>query len=193
VVALTSNWAVINGEPTAAISIHLVSPCLDSGDILFQEEVPIRPGDTAASLYHRLNTIQERELGRVVVRAVAGVVGVAQDHSQATYGCARIPDDGEINWSQPTIAVDRLIRALTPPFPGAFTNLEGQRLIIVRAGVLCNPPNYVGRAPSTCQVGSVGWRRLAVGIGVYCQPMLQISAHTWNFCVLEALCWAAVT
>jgi hypothetical protein len=49
------------------------------------------------------------------------------------------------------------------------------------------------RAASTCQVGLVGCRRLAVGIGVYCQPMLQISAQTWNFWVLEALCSAAVT
>ena len=49
------------------------------------------------------------------------------------------------------------------------------------------------RAPSTCQVGLVGYRRLAVGIGVYCQPTLQISAQIWNFWVLEALRSAAVT
>src|SRR5205814_10612287 len=48
-------------------------------------------------------------------------------------------------------------------------------------------------APSTCQVGLVGCRRLAVGIGVYRQPMQQISAQTRNFWVLEALCSAAVT
>jgi hypothetical protein len=52
---------------------------------------------------------------------------------------------------------------------------------------------YNWRAPSTYQVGLTGCRRLAVGIGVYCQPMLQISAQTRNFCVLEALCSAAVT
>jgi CDP-glucose 4,6-dehydratase len=53
--------------------------------------------------------------------------------------------------------------------------------------------SVVALAPSTCQVGLVGCRRLAVGIGIYCQPILQISAQTWNFWVLEALCSAAVT
>jgi hypothetical protein len=48
-------------------------------------------------------------------------------------------------------------------------------------------------APSTCQVGLAGRRPLAVGIGVYCQPILQISAQTRNFWVLKALCSAAVT
>jgi hypothetical protein len=53
--------------------------------------------------------------------------------------------------------------------------------------------HYPEQAPSTCQVGLVGCGRLAVGIGGYCQPILQISAQTWNFWVLEALCSAAVT
>lgn len=162
------NWAVINGEPTAAISIHTLSSCVDSGDILFQEEVPIRLGDTAASLYRRLNAIQERELGGVVVRAVSGVVGVPQDHNHATYGCSRIADDGEINWREPTINIDRLIRALSPPFPGAFTHMEGQRLIIARAGVLCDPPNYVGRVPGRIvrRSRADGWVDVLTGDGI---------------------------
>jgi len=48
-------------------------------------------------------------------------------------------------------------------------------------------------APSTCQVALAGRRRLAVSIGVYCQPTLQISAQTRNLWVLEVLCSAAVT
>ena len=51
----------------------------------------------------------------------------------------------------------------------------------------------LGLAPSTCQVGLAGCRRLAVGMEVYCQPVLQISAQTWNVWALEALCSAAVT
>jgi methionyl-tRNA formyltransferase len=162
------NWAVINGEPTAAISIHIVSPCVDSGNILFQDETSIQPSDTAASLYCRLNTIQERELGRVVARAVEGFVGVPQDHKSATYGCARIPEDGEIDWSHSTIDIDRLIRALTPPFPGAFTHLEGQRLIIARAGIRCNPPSYAGRVPGRIVRRSrpSGWVDVLTGDGL---------------------------
>src|SRR6202008_1176253 len=54
------NWAIINGEPTAAISVHMVRPGLDDGEILYQEEIDIGPKDTATTLYERLNAIQER-------------------------------------------------------------------------------------------------------------------------------------
>src|SRR5436190_9786350 len=90
------NWALINGDSTAAISIHTVVPGLDSGNLLFQEEIPIKSDDTAYSLYERLNAIQERELGPAVLRMLNGDEGRPQDHSRATYGCARVPSDGEI-------------------------------------------------------------------------------------------------
>jgi methionyl-tRNA formyltransferase len=162
------NWAIINGEPAAGISIHLVAPDLDSGNLLFQETAPISPDDTATSLYERLNAIQERELGAAVVRAVAGDHGIPQDPSHATYGCARVPDDGEVDWGQPTNVVDRLIRALAPPYPGAFTHLETQRLVILRAAPLCDPPVYMGRLPGRV-VGrsrTEGWVDVLTGDGV---------------------------
>ena len=111
------NWAIINGERAAAISIHLVAPGLDDGNLLLQEQVEIAPTDTARSLYERLNTIQERQLGPSVIRAVAGDPGLPQDHRQATYGCGRVSDDGEIEWSKSTVAIDRLIRAPSRAFP----------------------------------------------------------------------------
>jgi len=162
------NWALINGESNAAISIHNVSPGLDSGDILFQEEIAIQQDDTVTSLYCRLNSIQERVLGRVVVDAVSGRLGTPQDHNNATYGCARIPDDGEIDWSRSTIEIDRLIRALTRPFPGAFTHLEGRRLVIVHAAPLCKPPNYVGRMPGRIvnRSDAAGWVDVLTGDGI---------------------------
>lgn len=141
------NWALINGEPTAAISIHTVAPGLDSGNLLYQEEIAIRPVDTASSLYERLNAIQERELASAVIRMLEGDSGRPQDHSKATYGCARVPEDGEIGWGSSTVAIDRLIRALTPPFPGAFTYVEGQPLIVSRATPVVDGPIYEGRVP----------------------------------------------
>ena len=139
------NWAIINGEKDAAISIHLVAPSLDAGNVLFQKRVSIRPIDTAQSLYERLNAIQERELGAAVLRAIAGDPGLPQDHRQATYGCARLPDDGEIDWNGSAIAIDRLIRALSAPFlPGAFTYLQQRRIVIARAEPRENAPIYAG-------------------------------------------------
>ncbi|HET9717058.1 MAG TPA: formyltransferase family protein [Pseudolabrys sp.] len=162
------NWAIINGEPAAAISIHLVAPDLDDGNILFQEQVTIGPNDTAQSIYEKLNAIQERELGRAVGRAVAGDPGIGQDHEKATYGCGRVPDDGEIEWSNKTDAIDRLIRALSPPFPGAFTHLETTKLFIVRAEPRKDAPRYEGRVPGRV-VGrsrAEGWVDVLTGDGI---------------------------
>ncbi|MEH2511633.1 methionyl-tRNA formyltransferase [Nitrobacteraceae bacterium AZCC 1564] len=162
------NWAVINNEDATGISIHLVVPGLDSGNLLFQQAVAIAPEDTVTSLYERLNAIQERELGRVVTNAIAGDQGIPQDAHQATYGCTRVPDDGEINWRQPTAAIDRLIRGLAPPFPGAFTYLNGERLMIARASAVFDPPAYVGRVPGRIVGRSAkeGWVDVLTGDGV---------------------------
>jgi methionyl-tRNA formyltransferase len=162
------NWAIINGETTAGISIHLVIPELDGGNLLFQQAIPIGSNDTVACLYNRLNAIQERELGGVVLRVVAGYQGTGQNTDQASYGCTRVPDDGEIDWRQPTDVIDRLIRGLTPPFPGAFTHLDAQRLIIASASPRLDAPSYIGRVPGRI-VGrspSEGWVDVLTGDGV---------------------------
>jgi methionyl-tRNA formyltransferase len=142
----TVNWAIINGESRCAISIHSLVPGLDSGGILFQQFVPIGPTDTVTVLYERLNTIQRDELAGAVTRRLKGDEGQPQDESQATYGCTRLQEDGEIDWSGPSEVADRLVRALTDPFPGAFTWLGLRRLVIRRAEP-CREPRYEGRVP----------------------------------------------
>jgi len=141
------NWAIINGEKVAGISIHRVSPGLDAGNILFQEIIPISDTDTVATLYERLNAIQRRALGGAVLRFLAGAEGEPQDESQANYCCGRLPEDGDINWSHGTVAIDRLVRALAPPYPGAFTWFEGRRLTIWAAAPIPDGPQFVGRVP----------------------------------------------
>jgi methionyl-tRNA formyltransferase len=141
------NWAIINGEKIAGVSIHRVSPGLDSGNILFQETIPIGDGDTVTTLYERLNAIQRRALGDTVERFLAGFEGEPQDESQATYCCTRLPEDGEIDWSGATPEIDRLIRALAAPYPGAFTWFEGRRLIVWEAAPIHGGPRFVGRVP----------------------------------------------
>jgi methionyl-tRNA formyltransferase len=141
------NWAIINGELETAISIHVVAPGVDAGNILYQERVRIGPDDTVGDLYRRLNEVQRQVLGETVRRYVAGYEGEPQDESAATYGCTRIPDDGEINWASSTKEVYAVVRALGPPYPGAYTFLDGRRITILNASPLANAPRYVGRIP----------------------------------------------
>jgi methionyl-tRNA formyltransferase len=162
------NWAIMNGERHVGISIHLVAPGLDDGNILFQAQVEISKTDTAQLIYHRLNAIQEKEMGQAVIQAAQGYPGLPQDPSQATYGCGRLPDDGEINWEDSTDAIDRQIRALSAPFPGPFTYLGRERLVVTRAEP-CNTPNlYRGRVPGRIvdRSRAAGWVDVLTGDGV---------------------------
>jgi methionyl-tRNA formyltransferase len=142
----TVNWAIINGESQCAISIHCLVPALDAGGVLFQQFVPIGPSDTVTDLYERLNAIQRESLADAVARRLDGDEGQPQDESRATYVCTRVPEDGEIDWSAHVEAADRLVRALSDPYPGAFTWLGLQRLVIRRAEPV-RQPRYEGRVP----------------------------------------------
>jgi methionyl-tRNA formyltransferase len=140
------NWAIINGEREAAITIHRIVPDLDAGNILYQEAVEIGPHDTVGHIYSVLNHIQREKLGDTVARHLDGYEGTPQDESLATYGCTRVPSDGEIDWSQSTEKIYALIRALSPPYPGAYTYLEARRITIANARPV-DTPRYVGRVP----------------------------------------------
>ena len=141
------NWAIINGEPHTAITIHRIEPGLDAGRILYQTIVPIGPRDTVGALYDRLNQLQRLHLAETLSRHLDGFQGVSQNEGEASYGCTRTPDDGLIDWTAGTANIDRLIRALSDPFPGAFGVHEGRRLIIWRAVPLESAPRYAGRIP----------------------------------------------
>jgi methionyl-tRNA formyltransferase len=141
------NWALINDESCAAVTIHKISPDLDEGNILFQQLIPIRGDDTVADLYDRLNDLQQQHLGETVVKTLNGYEGIEQDSAEATYCCTRLPEDGEINWSNPTRSIDCFIRSLVSPFPGAYTYFQGKKLLIWKARPVDNAPSYVGRIP----------------------------------------------
>jgi methionyl-tRNA formyltransferase len=141
------NWAIINGEPGTAITIHVMAPGLDAGNVLYQQRVPIGPDDTVGDLYGKLNEVQRRVLGETVARFLAGYEGEPQDETAASYGCTRTPEDGEIDWASSTTRIYALVRALGPPYPGAYSFLDARRITIVRASPVPNARRFVGSVP----------------------------------------------
>lgn len=148
------NWALINGESHAAISIHVLAPELDAGNILFQKRVPIGRDTTTSALYATLNELQRAALADTVALHLGGYAGEPQDEASATFGCTRLPRDGQIDWSQSTDRIFALIRALDGPYPPAYTYLDTVRLSIIRAVPVLNPPRYVGRIPGRVAAAS---------------------------------------
>ncbi len=175
----TVNWAIINGEPDVAISIHVLVPGLDSGNLLYQQRLPIAPDDTVTTLYAKLNDLQRAVLGTAVDRHLSGWDGEPQDESGATYGCTRTADDGEINWAAPSREIHALARALTAPYPGAFTYLGTRRLYLIRVAPVGHPPRYVGRIPGRVVGRSVrdGHVDVLTGDGVFRIHEVRLDDH----------------
>lgn len=118
-------WAMINGETRTGITLFQMDDGVDSGLIAAQAEEAIRPDDTIASLYAR---IEERGL-EVLRETLPGLargtlVTRAQDESKRRIFPQRGPEDGRIEWTQDVACLDRFIRAQTRPYPGAFTTLN---------------------------------------------------------------------
>jgi methionyl-tRNA formyltransferase len=149
------NWAIINHESHAGVTVHCITPGLDDGGVLAQELVPLEPRDTIGELYERLNALQAEILPQAVRRRLAGDVGDAQDETAATYCCARLPEDGEIDWSASTRDIDALIRALGSPYPEAFTYVGLERLSVIEAEPTPDGKVFVGRVPGRV----VGWSK----------------------------------
>jgi methionyl-tRNA formyltransferase len=141
------NWAVANGEPETAITIHSMTPDLDAGNILYQKVVPLSPDQTAQELLTVLNNIQLEVLGRTVSRHLEGYVGSPQEESASTFTCARVPEDGEIDWAAPTERIYALVRALSPPWPGAYTYLGTRRITVMRSSLVRDARRYETRIP----------------------------------------------
>jgi methionyl-tRNA formyltransferase len=172
----TVNWAILNRRADTAITVHVLVPELDAGPILFQERLPIGRDDTVTDLYASLNELQRVHLASAVERHLAGDAGVSQEEAAATYTCARVPADGEIDWSDRTEDVYALVRALTDPFPGAFTYLEARRLGIWRAAPVDAPHRWAGRVPGRVVARSAdeGWVDVLTGDGVLRLETVQL-------------------
>jgi methionyl-tRNA formyltransferase len=129
-----TNWAVLNGETETGATLHEMAAKPDAGAILAQTPVPILPDDTAAQVFDKTTVAAEQTLWRVLPALIAGEAPhLPNDLSKGSYFGGRKPEDGRIDWSQTAQQVYNLIRAVAPPYPGAFTDIAQQRFIVARA------------------------------------------------------------
>lgn len=128
-------WAVINGDPVSGVTIQRMAEGVDTGDIIAKVEVPLDKKETGGSLFDRL-----AEAGAALcVEAMASIeAGKAtytpQDETEATHVSMIKKEFGSIDWTQPAVNIERLIRGLNP-WPSAFTTLHEKTLKIWDADV----------------------------------------------------------
>ncbi len=168
------NWAVLNGETQTGATLHYMVKSADAGDIVDQQAVTIGPAETALQVMQNVQAAALTVLDRQLPAILAGnAARHPQDEHQATYFSGRRPEDGRIDWEAPATTLFNLIRAVTRPFPGAFTDCGDARLMIWWAEPLEFFPQ-TGTAPAPGQVVSLDPLIIATGKG-----FLQITDFQW--------------
>ncbi|MGO4810069.1 formyltransferase [Cupriavidus sp. 2MCAB6] len=128
------NWAVLHGETETGATLHAMEAKPDAGYIVDQTSVPILPDDTAGEVFEKVTVAAEQTLWRALPAIMSGNTPQLPNRlAEGSYFSGRKPEDGRIDWQQPAAQVYNLIRAVAPPYPGAFTEIGGRRFVVAQA------------------------------------------------------------
>lgn len=121
-------WAILKGLDKTGVTMFKLDEGVDTGPIVAQEVLPLAPDETATTLYQRVADAHQTLMARAWPHLVADTVVLQeQDESQATEWPGRKPEDGIILPDMDCLTVDRLVRAVTHPYPGAFIDKADTR------------------------------------------------------------------
>ncbi len=142
------HWAIIHGESVTGASLHYMLEKPDAGALVDQQPVPILENDTALEVSMKVADAARQVLARSLPKLMAGSAAArALDLAQGSYFGRRRPEDGRIDWRAGARRIHDLVRAVAPPFPGAFTEVNGVRLGVLETRVEPGPLRHPGRAP----------------------------------------------
>jgi methionyl-tRNA formyltransferase len=148
------NWAILHGERETGATLHEMVAKPDAGRVVNREHVPIGPNDTAREVFDRVTVAAGLVLERSLPALLAGTAKLEpQDLSAGSYFGGRRPEDGAIDPAWPARRVHNLIRAVAPPYPGAFCVVGGRKLRLLRtfdAGerdAVVGQPALIARGP----------------------------------------------
>jgi methionyl-tRNA formyltransferase len=128
------NWAVINGETETGATLHYMVEKPDAGDIVDRDKVTIEFSDTAFDVFTKVTDAAVRVIARAWPQLVAGTAPrIPMDLAAGNYCGGRKPADGLIDWTKSAVQIYNLIRGVTHPYPGAFTYLDGRKVVVWQA------------------------------------------------------------
>ncbi len=130
------NWAVLHGERETGASLHYMEIKPDAGNLVAQTAVPILGDDTAFEVFQKVTVAAELTLARALPQLIAGTApSVPLNLKAGSYFSGRKPEDGRIDWTRTAAEVNNLVRAVAPPYPGAFADVGSKRIIVAKARV----------------------------------------------------------
>ena len=130
------NWAILHGETETGATLHVMEVKPDAGDIVGQASVSIGPDETATEVFGKVSDAAVEVMRHVLPELAQGrVPRKPNDLQNGSYFGGRKPADGQIHWNQTARQVHNLVRAVAPPYPGAFTDREGTTMIVAKTSL----------------------------------------------------------
>jgi methionyl-tRNA formyltransferase len=130
------NWAILHGETQTGATLHIMEAKPDAGDIVGQSAVSIGPDETATDIFAKVSDAAVNVIKEILPSLTQGKVPrKPNDLENGSYFGGRKPSDGQIHWNQNATQVHNLVRAVAPPYPGAFTDHQGKTMIVARTSL----------------------------------------------------------
>jgi len=130
------NWVLVNGESETGVTLHRMVSRADAGAIVAQQRVAIADNDEALSLHRKLAEAAKGMLASVLPTIKTQTFSeTAQDDSKASYYGRRTPEDGRLDWEKPAQTLQNLVRAVSDPWPGAYSFAGTHKFIVWKSRV----------------------------------------------------------
>jgi methionyl-tRNA formyltransferase len=168
------NWAVINGDTETGVTTFFIRHEIDTGDVLFQEKMPIGPNETAGEVHDRMMLLGAETVLKTVKAIASGDYHLQkQDDALATKAPKLFRETCEIDFDQPVEKVHNFVRGLSP-YPAAWTTLDGKQLKVLRA--------HYEKADADAQPGTFisdnkSWIKIAAADGWLVVTELQLQGR----------------
>ena len=168
------NWVLVHGEKETGVTLHRMEIKPDAGAIIAQKAVPIDFKDTALTLFDKMTAAAAELIADVYPKMLKGEIReLQQDSRQASYFGGRTARDGRIDWSRSATEIYNLIRAVTHPYPGAFTEAGARTLIIWRAEPIEDAPTEGAKPGEVITARDGEGIALAAGQGILLLKEIQ--------------------
>jgi methionyl-tRNA formyltransferase len=168
------NWAVINGDAETGVTTFFIRHKIDTGDVLFQEKMPIGPNETAGAVHDRMMLLGAETVLKTVKAIESGDYQLQkQDDALATKAPKLFRETCEIDFAQPIEKVHNFVRGLSP-YPAAWTTLEGKQLKILRAHY---EKADLDATPGTFRSDNKSWIKIAAPDGWLVVEELQMQGR----------------
>lgn len=145
------NWVLVNGEQETGVTLHRMVKRADAGDIVAQQKVIIAENDNALSLHRKLCAASQTLLHDALIQIRENRTHERkQDENQATYVGRRTPEEGRLEWEKTAHELHNLVRAVSDPWPGAFSFVGQTKFIVWKSRV--HPQAVTARAGTVLSV-----------------------------------------